>query len=118
MFLATAGILEPILGFLTALMPMLAGPGAAVIALFLIVLFFFFIVYKKIIPFVTGLLDDHRKDLRLIMNEHAQDRVAFTEGMKNLANGMIKIEYRMGSVEKALEGMTSELDDLRRPNKK
>lgn len=118
MFLATAGTLEPILGFLEALMPMLAGPGAAVIALFLIVVFFFIVVYKKIIPFVTGLLDDHRKDLKLIMSEHAQDRIAFTDGMRNLADGMIKIEYRMGSVEKALEGVAFELDDMRKPNKK
>lgn len=115
--LATASP-EVVTGFLTQLMPLLAGPGAAVIVLFLIVIFSLYVVYKKVIPFVTGLLDDHRKDLKLIMNEHAQDRIAFTEGMKNLADGMIKIEYRMGSVEKALEGVASEIDDMRRPTRK
>lgn len=117
MFLATATG-ETILSFLEAIAPLLAGPGAAAIALFLIIAFCLYMVYKKVIPFISKLLEDHREDLRTIMNEHAQDRIAFTEGMKNLADGMIKIEYRMGSVEKAMEGIASELDDIKRPNRK
>lgn len=88
------------------------GPVVALVVTLVILSIGIAFIWKWMIPFIEKILDKHNADLATIIQEHREDRSVFRDSITTLSESIVKIDWRILSLEEKTTDIDDKLDEI------